>query len=448
MKKNTTESKEIGDFSTEMLLKELERRQIEGAEADMTAMELELEAEGALRNSRTMGEYLRLHSERENCDSKACPKCGKKVPVKVRSRTRKVRTIAGEHRFARNYHYCATCRHGFYPLDHALGLAGEGEATTELEKRILDFGVNDTFEGAAQRWNVHYPSEISENLVRMVVDRVGRLAVDAEPEALQSAMVSQKKPAQLLVVEADGGMLPMRGKDQWREAKLGAVVRGEHYTPGSSKRAGYFSEGRYVAHVGGVDTFKSRLDAALIAEQADQATTVAWVGDGAPWIWNMADEICPSAIQVLDWPHAVGHVVDCGKAVLGDDDPTLALWVERAKSLLWEGQVATLLQELEACLFLCRGKRRTAIGDLIRYCTNNRARMNYAAFRIKGIPVGSGMIESAHKHVLQVRMKRAGQHWDPERADRMATLRAAYRTAGPARFHTAIRRAAGQARAA
>jgi hypothetical protein len=333
-------------------------------------------------------------------------------------------------------------------LDHALGLAGEGEATTELEKRILDFGVNDTFEGAAQRWNVHYPSEISENLVRMVVDRVGRLAVDAEPEALQSAMVSLKKPAQLLVVEADGGMLPMRGKDQWREAKLGAVVRGEHYTPGSSKRAGYFSEARYVAHVGGVDTFKSRLDAALIAEQADQATTVAWVGDGAPWIWNMADEICPSAIQVLDWPHAVGHVVDCGKAVLGDDDPTLALWVERAKSLLWEGQVGTLLQELEACLFLCRGKRRTAISDLIRYCTNNRARMNYAAFRIKGIPVGSGMIESAHKHVLQVRMKRAGQHWDPERADRMATLRAAYRTAGPARFYTAIRRAAGQARAA
>jgi len=68
--------------------------------------------------------------------------------------------------------------------------------------------------------------------------------------------------------------------------------------------------------------------------------------------------------------------------------------------------------------------------------------MNYAEYLERGLPIGSGFVESAHRHVLQTRMKCAGQHWSQERAARMTRLRAAYRTAGPARFHSAINAAA------
>lgn len=65
--------------------------------------------------------------------------------------------------------------------------------------------------------------------------------------------------------------------------------------------------------------------------------------------------------------------------------------------------------------------------------------MRYTLFREMGLPIGSGIVESAHRHVLQVRMKRAGQRWALARARRMARLRAAYRTTGARLFHAAIR---------
>ncbi|MFZ5469730.1 MAG: hypothetical protein ACOZIN_09860 [Myxococcota bacterium] len=82
-----------------------------------------------------------------------------------------------------------------------------------------------------------------------------------------------------------------------------------------------------------------------------------------------------------------------------------------------------------------------ALDDLVRYYRNNMHRMKYRLFREHGFPIASGAVESAHKHVLQCRMKRAGQRWQLHNARRMAHLRAAYRTAGATAFYDAIQRA-------
>ena len=85
------------------------------------------------------------------------------------------------------------------------------------------------FEGAAERWRVHYPnSSVSENMVRRIVERVGRLAVEVDDERLQQELAPPRTtPGASLIVQADGGMLPTRGNDSWREAKLGIVARAE-----------------------------------------------------------------------------------------------------------------------------------------------------------------------------------------------------------------------------
>ena len=90
-----------------------------------------------------------------------------------------------------------------------------------------------------------------------------------------------------------------------------------------------------------------------------------------------------------------------------------------------------------------RGKKEAleAIDALVRYYRENAHRMKYRLYRAHGLPIGSGAVESAHRHVLQIRMKRAGQHWRLRNARRMAHLRAAYRTAGATRFYAAIQRA-------
>ncbi len=142
----------------------------------------------------------------EDATPKPCPKCGRLVPVKARNRPRHILTIAGELRFSRNYHHCGGCNIGFYPRDRELKLPEKGEVSDAMEKRILDFGVNDTFEEAAERWSIHYPRPISSNLVRRVVDRVGERQ-DAAWSELSLQQAYRPTPGELprsLVVASDG----------------------------------------------------------------------------------------------------------------------------------------------------------------------------------------------------------------------------------------------------
>ncbi len=81
-----------------------------------------------------------------------------------------------------------------------------------------------------------------------------------------------------------------------------------------------------------------------------------------------------------------------------------------------------------------RGPPRKAVISLARYFQNNAERMDYSSFKARGLPIGSGAVESSHRHVLQTRMKLAGQHWSPPAAHRMVLLRTAYKTAGPQAF--------------
>jgi hypothetical protein len=376
----------------------------------------------------------------EDATPKPCPKCGKPVLVKARNRPRHILTIAGELRFSRNYHHCSGCESGFYPRDRELNLPEDGEISDAMERRILDFGVNDTFDSAAERWSIHYPFPISANLVRRVVDRVGKRQDAAWSElSLQQAYraIPEELP-QSLVVAGDGGMLLMR-VEGWKEAKVAVVARGEDFLQKKSRRS--VAQARYVAEFGQAE-FRQALAAALDSERADEVQNVVWLGDGAPENWKMATELCPSATQVLDLPHAIQNGVACGKRLLGETDAALPAWQERITQLLEASSPDAAIRELMECLpYTMDDEQLAGLDDLVRYYRTNEKRMRYTLFRELGLPIGSGIVESAHKHVLQTRMKRAGQRWSLPRARRMARLRAAYRTAGPRNFHAAIRAA-------
>lgn len=377
----------------------------------------------------------------EDGKPKQCPKCGNPAPVKTKNRVRHFLTTAGEVRLSRNYHYCRACKAGFYPRDIELKLPEEGEVSDAMERRILDFGVNDTFESSAQRWSIHYPTPISSNLVRRVVDRVGRrLEQASSPLALQNACRPKAEEIpHALVVAGDGSMLLTR-EEAWKEAKVAVVARGENFLEEKTRRA--VSAARYVAVLGGQDEFRAALAGALEAERADEATNVVWLGDGASENWTMANSLCPTAIQVLDFPHAIQNGMVCGKVFLGENNEALPLWETRLRQLIDASSPDAVVEELMACLHLTTtDEELSALDNLVRYYRSNQKRMRYTEFRQHGLPIGSGIVESAHRHVLQVRMKRAGQRWSVFRARRMTRLRAAYRTAGPFRFHAAIKKA-------
>jgi hypothetical protein len=373
----------------------------------------------------------------EDLTAKPCPRCAALVPVKARNRVRHLMTIAGELRLSRNYHYCKKCQFGFCPRDLELKLPEEGEVSDAMEKRILDFAVNAAFEESAERWSIHYPFPISSNLFRRVVDRVGRRREKAHSllALQQAALPSPEHPPKSLVIAGDGSMLLTH--EGWKEAKVAVVARGESIIPDKT-----VLEPRYVAVLGGQDEFRAALKAALDAESADDVMNIIWLGDGAADNWTLASELCPFAIQILDFIHAVQNGMVCGKKLLGENDPGLADWQTRIRQLLDANSPDAAIRELLDCLpCTTTNEELAALDSLVRYYRNNEKRMRYTQFREAGLPIGSGIVESAHKHVLQARLKQAGQRWSMPGGRQMVQLRALYRTAGPRRFHWAIREA-------
>lgn len=422
------------------LLRELARRRVARATFDIAAIE-----DVASETQRDLGEETlaaALAALPPETDAPSrCPKCGRAAPVKAKNRLRHLLTTAGELRLSRNYHYCEHCRFGFAPRDALLNLPEEGEVSDAMERRILDFGVNDTFESVAERWAIHFSSTISSNLVRRVLDRVG-VRCEAAHSDLAQQLACRPKAAEapaMLTVATDGSMLLTR-EESWKEAKVGVVARGGFLRPGDERPRRWVHDARYVAVLGGQPEFKQALAAALSAERADEVSAVVWLGDGARENWTLASELCPFAVQVLDLPHAVHWAVLAGKALLGEGHCLLAHWEARVHQLLDADGPESIIQELMCCLPFCSSAEQlAALDDVVGYYRTNEKRMRYRSFRAQGFPIGSGIVESAHRHVLQVRMKRAGQRWSILRARRMVRLRAIYRTAGAQQFHRAVR---------
>jgi len=150
-------------------------------------------------------------------------------------------------------------------------------------------------------------------------------------------------------------------------------------------------------------------------EQADRRIIL---GDGAPWIWNLADEHFPGAIQIGDRYHAQGHLWDVAKAMYGAGSTLGEHWAKQRRAQLDEGQ----LDEILAALRLhadTHDEARKCFDDI----TRNHHRMRYPEFRAQGLCVGSGVIEAGCKTAIGVRCKRAGMHWTVAGADAIIALR-------------------------
>jgi len=148
-----------------------------------------------------------------------------------------------------------------------------------------------------------------------------------------------------------------------------------------------------------------------------------WLGDGAPWIWNLAALQDPAAIQIVDWYHATEHLGAVAQAAFGEDSPRVKPWVEARESELYVGQVETVRQSLQQ-LHPRRRAGREAVRTNLDYFHTHRERMRYDQFRAQGLFIGSGVVEGgACKHVVGARLKRAGMRWSAPGVQRVLNLR-------------------------
>ena len=152
----------------------------------------------------------------------------------------------------------------------------------------------------------------------------------------------------------------------------------------------------------------------------ENARAVVAVTDGAEWIQGFLDEHCPVAVRIIDWGHAAGYVGAAGQALFGPGTADCSAWVETQLQVLWTKTPELVVEEL-ARLQAESGLEAVRIAH--QYLERRLDQLRYADFRADGYPVGSGIVESANKVVVEERLKGRGRHWERANVDPMLTLR-------------------------
>jgi len=133
--------------------------------------------------------------------------------------------------------------------------------------------------------------------------------------------------------------------------------------------------------------------------------------------------MCPDAVHVLDYYHACEHLHQFAGLAFKDTEAG-KLWAQEQKDKLLESKTAEVIQAITA--IECATKQAKENQEsLLNYYQDNFLRMDYSRYKKIGCGIiGSGAIESAHKAILQKRLKQAGQRWSHKGAQNVLNLRA------------------------
>jgi hypothetical protein len=221
----------------------------------------------------------------------------------------------------------------------------------------------------------------------------------------------------VLYVEMDGSMLCTREVEPWKEVKLGRLFKGSNcLNPNTA--SSYLCKSQYVAHLGKSSDFGEKLQPEIDA-YGDLKNRLVFISDGAAWIREWIADHYPLSITILDFYHAMEHLYQFADLAFVGLPLSKQVWCEQQKALLLESDVETVLQNIADSEGKEKDKKK-----LITYYENNKRRMRYKEYRSIGCGIiGSGAIESAHRTVIQKRMKLSGQRWSHKGAEAMLQLR-------------------------
>jgi hypothetical protein len=334
-------------------------------------------------------------------------------------RPKGVQTMVGWITIRRAYYACPACGQGYCPLDAVLGL--DRDSLSPGVRRLAGrFGALLPFAEAARTLAEASRVQLSASTVRAVTEAVGARRETAVAAAIAAAWAEGLPPApgsplERLYVAMDG--VRILGTDgAGREVKVGVVVPVPQ-TAGGERR----EPASYAAGLEPAAAFGQRLALEAHRRGGERAGAVAVLGDGAEWIWTLAAEHFPQALQIVDWFHASERIWALGRALYGEETAETTAWVERHLERLAAGQAATLAVEWQA--LPCRGAVAAVRDAQVTYFTNQAPRMAYDQYRAAGWDIGSGMVESACKHLIGGREKGAGMRWSEAGAHTVAAVR-------------------------
>ncbi|MEK7246873.1 MAG: ISKra4 family transposase [Chloroflexota bacterium] len=440
-------------------------------EAPGSAVDLEASAvTAALAAARPLLE-VRLQERLDVLDEETrgvceCLLCGASAASQGR-RQRRWRSLTGPLRLVRRYTQCTSCGEKRSLSQERLGLSWSeytprleevctlmattvphGMAVELVEKlagvEVSAHGIQQMTERRAQRLEAALRADASRYAC---YDDTG-LPVD-KPERPKDAT---KRPVGTAYIEVDG-VVPMTREEvpekdlsaQDRRRRQKAIRdgarggRGRRYTlvgrevknavlytaddcaPESPSRA-CLTDKRYVSHLGDWQQFAKLLWVEIVRKSFDRAQQLVLISDGAEWVRSLAKWLPVQPLLILDLFHVKHRIWEVANALYGEHTPAATAWAQIQCECVEAGQASSVIASLEA--LSPRAKATKLVRLLVEYLQANLDRMDYPAYRKRGLRVGSGAVESANYHVTGARLKLQGMRWSLQGAREMSYLRA------------------------
>ncbi len=288
-----------------------------------------------------------------------------------------------------------------------------------LVEAMVRLGARLPFAQVAEEMAFLFGVSVSTDTVRRLTEQAGALQLALEQRELERLEhEAPPEPAGPAVqqVSADGAMVPLVG-GSWTEVRTIAIGTVE-----AQEGEAHATELSYFSRRCSADAFIRQATLPTYERGTRRAGTVVAVSDGASWLQELIDEQCPEAVRILDFPHAVGYLSKAAQAAFGPGSREAAVWLDEWVPKLKREEPEEVLAAIRA-LPTPSTEAATAKRTAVRYLSQRLEQIRYAAFAEHGYPIGSGIVESAGKLVVEARLKGSGMHWAPANVNPLLALR-------------------------
>ena len=289
-----------------------------------------------------------------------------------------------------------------------------------LQRVITDFGADLPFARVSDKLKEHYGISVPPSAAASLTYRHAR--------GLDSADILPNAPTtvpMLLIAQADGSMIPVvqmattdtsehRDKRKrrvlsWKEARLTLVRHPAEIEP------------TFAVTLGDAQATGENLKRLAIAAGLGRHTRVHGLGDGAPWIAEQMDrQFGAQGRYLIDFYHLCDYLAAAAPVCA---PPQPECWLSAQKDRFKSGALTTVMADLESHREADTAQGDTPVRDAYRYIANRPDQFDYPQAIAANLPIGSGEVESAHRSVIQKRLKLPGAWWLPDNAQAMLNLR-------------------------
>ncbi len=311
------------------------------------------------------------------------------------------------------------------PVAEVMGLRDRGKSPA-VQRALTDFGAEDSFAVARERFEEHYGWTIGRTSILRVVEDRAREAEEYVTERLASEVEEETPTASVMLIELDGceirtgsledseteevtavrGLPKRTRREAWRDLRLGFARR---------------LDGEDKTFAGAIAPYPE------VVEQLHQAARHMGLGlgtlvvapmDGGRGLREAIQARFGDVIVILDKPHLTSHFYETAKA-MELDEAEQHRWVHGSIHQLSEGHISQVLTDLA----VHRGPGEDRARQLHNHLWRFQDAVDYGDFHAFGLPLGSGEVESAHRYIPQRRLKIAGACWKLETVNPMLALR-------------------------